>query len=229
MLWTRLRLNLLLALRRRGLLRWLVLSRWRRLLRTRLRLNLLLTLLGRWSRSWLVLSRWGRLLRTGLRLRLRLNLLLARGWRRCGSGLISRRLVAVRWCVWRWRGGRRWLRAGPCGGRRLIAIRLNILLRRGRLLSCVGLPGSVRRLRLRCVGLLRCVRRRGGWRRARSRSGTWRDYRGDGFALRDWLGHSNDGGFSVVDGSELLAILRGLFAMLNLSGHRGNTLFARGS
>jgi hypothetical protein len=81
---------------------------------------------------------------------------------------------------------------------------------------------------LRCVGLLRCIRWRGGWRRARSRSGTRRDYRSDGFALRDWLGNCDDGRLAIVDGGELLAILRGLFAMLNLSGHRGNTLLARG-
>jgi len=32
----------------------------------------------------------------------------------------------------------------------------------------------------------------------------------------------------VVDGGKLLAILRGLFAMLNLGGHRRNTLLASG-
>jgi hypothetical protein len=80
---------------------------------------------------------------------------------------------------------------------------------------------------LSCVGLLRGVRRRGR-RRARSRSGAPRNYRRDGFALRDWLGHCDDGWLAVVDGSELLAILRGLFAMLDLRGHRGNTLLARG-
>jgi hypothetical protein len=46
--------------------------------------------------------------------------------------------------------------------------------------------------------------------------------------LRDWLGGCEDGRLPVVDGSELLAILRGLFAMLNLGGHRRNTLLAYG-
>jgi hypothetical protein len=32
----------------------------------------------------------------------------------------------------------------------------------------------------------------------------------------------------LIDRGELLAILRGLFAMLNLGGHRGNALLARG-
>jgi hypothetical protein len=32
----------------------------------------------------------------------------------------------------------------------------------------------------------------------------------------------------VIDGGELLAILGGLFAMLDLSGHRRNALLARG-
>jgi hypothetical protein len=46
--------------------------------------------------------------------------------------------------------------------------------------------------------------------------------------LWDWLGGCNDGWLPVIDGGELLAILRGLFAMLNLSVHRGNALLARG-
>jgi hypothetical protein len=46
--------------------------------------------------------------------------------------------------------------------------------------------------------------------------------------LRDWLYRCNDNRLSVIDGGELLAILRGLFAMLNLGGHRGDTLLARG-
>jgi hypothetical protein len=46
--------------------------------------------------------------------------------------------------------------------------------------------------------------------------------------LRDWLRHCNDGRPPLIDRGELLAILRGLFAMLNLGGHRGNALLARG-
>jgi len=44
--------------------------------------------------------------------------------------------------------------------------------------------------------------------------------------LRDWLGCGYDGGLAVIDGGELLAILRRLFAMLNLGGHRRNALLA---
>jgi hypothetical protein len=46
--------------------------------------------------------------------------------------------------------------------------------------------------------------------------------------LLDRLGHCHDGGLAVIYRGKLLAILRGLFAMLNLGGHRGNTLLARG-
>jgi hypothetical protein len=74
-----------------------------------------------------------------------------------------------------------------------------------------------------------------GWRgllgrrqRALGRSGARRNYCGDGFALLDWLGRGNDRRLAVIDGGKLLAILRGLFAMLNLSGHRRNTLLAGG-
>jgi hypothetical protein len=45
--------------------------------------------------------------------------------------------------------------------------------------------------------------------------------------LRDWLSRCHDGWLPIVDGGKLLAILRGLFAMLNLCGHRRNTLLAR--
>ena len=212
--WLR-RLNLLLTLLRWG---WsgLVLSRRRRLLRTRLWLNLLL--LRRRSRSRLVLRWLGRLLRTSLRLGLTLNLL--RGWRRCGSGgrLISSRLIAIRLRLdWGWRRSRRRLRARTPGGR-LTGIGLNILP------GCVGLPCRV--LLLSGVRLLRCVRLRDWWNRARGRSGTRRNYRSDGFALRYWLRRCNDSWLSLIHGNELLSILRGLFAMLNLSGHRGNALFA---
>jgi len=98
----------------------------------------------------------------------------------------------------------------------LIAIRLNILL------CCVWLTSAVGPLLLSGVG--RC----GRWREARSRSGARWNYRGDGFALRDWLGCGDDGGLAVIDGGELLAILGGLFAVLNLGGHRGNALLASG-
>jgi hypothetical protein len=230
-----LRLNLLLTLRRRGR-RWLVLSRRRRLLRARLRLNLLLAL-SRRSRSWLVLSWRRRLLRARLRLnlllalrrwglswfilrrrrrllraRLRLDLLLARGWLRSG------RLITIGWLLG-WHRGRRWLRARPRGGR-LIAIGLNILLGWSRLLRAVWLAS--------CVGLLRCVRWRSGLRWSRSWSGTRGNYRRDGFALRGWLCHSYDNRLAMIDSGKLLAILRGLVAMLNLSGHRRNALLARG-
>ena len=226
LLRTRLRLDLLLTLRRRSLL---LLPWWRCLLRTRLWLNLLPTLRRRcWgrlilrrrcllrmllglnllltlrrSRCWLV-PRWRRRL---LRTRLRLNLLLARG------RLISGRLIAIGLLL-NW--GRSWLRAGPTGGRRLIAIRLNILLGRGRL------PGTTRLLLLHGVGWC------GRWSGARCWSGARGNYGGDGFALRDRLGRGDDGGLAVIDGGELLAILGGLFAMLNLGGHRRNTLLARG-
>jgi hypothetical protein len=76
--------------------------------------------------------------------------------------------------------------------------------------------------------LLHGVGRCGRWRGARNRSRARWNYRGDGFALRDWLGHCNDGGLAVIDGRKLLAILGGLLAMLNLGGHRRNTLLARG-
>jgi hypothetical protein len=46
--------------------------------------------------------------------------------------------------------------------------------------------------------------------------------------LLDRLCGCDDGGLAVIDGGELLAILRGLFAVLNLGGHRRNTLLARG-
>jgi len=98
----------------------------------------------------------------------------------------------------------------------LIAIRLNILLGPDRLTSTVRLL------------LLHGVGRRGRWPGTRSRSRARWNYRGDRFALRDWLGCGNDGRLAVIDGGELLAILRGLFAMLNLSGHRGNALLAGG-
>jgi len=75
---------------------------------------------------------------------------------------------------------------------------------------------------------LRCVRRCGGRRRARSRSGTGRNYRSDGFALGNWLGCCHDGRLAVIDSGKLLAILGGLFAMLNLGGHRRNALLAGG-
>ena len=98
----------------------------------------------------------------------------------------------------------------------MIAIRLNILLSRSRLTS------TVRLLLLHGVGW------RGRWRGARSRSGARGNYRGDGFALRDWLGCGDDGGLAVIDGGKLLPVLRGLFAMLNLGGHRRNALLAGG-
>lgn len=72
------------------------------------------------------------------------------------------------------------------------------------------------------------VRQCCGRRRARSWSGARRNYCGDGFALLNWLGRGNYGGLAVVDGGKLLAILRGLFTMLNLSGHRRNALLAGG-
>jgi hypothetical protein len=171
----------------------------------RFRLNLLVAL--RRSRSWLVLH-WRRRL---LRVSLWLNLLLARGRRRYWSGcrLIGRRLIAIGLLL-NW--SRSWLR-GPSGGQ-LIAIRLNILLSGSRLTSAVTL------LLLHGVGW--CGRWRGAW----SRSGARWNYRGDGFALLDRLGCGNDGGLAVIDGGELLAILGGLFAMLNLGGHRRNTLLA---
>jgi hypothetical protein len=67
-----------------------------------------------------------------------------------------------------------------------------------------------------------------GRRWARSWSWARRNYGGDGFALRDWLGRGYHGGLAVVDGGKLLAILGGLFAMLNLGGHWRNALLARG-
>jgi hypothetical protein len=215
LLRTRLWLDLLRTLRRCRCGRLVLAWRWR-LLRARLWLNLLL--LRRRSRSRLVLRWLGRLLRTSLRLGLTLNLL--RGWRRCGSGgrLISSRLIAIRLRLdWGWRRSRRRLRARTPGGR-LTGIGLNILP------GCVGLPGRV--LLLSGVRLLRCVRLRDWWNRARGRSGTRRNYRSDGFALRYWLRCCNDSWLSLIHGNELLSILRGLFAMLNLSGHRGNALFA---
>ena len=139
------------------------------------------------------------MLRTSLRLRLGLNLAL-------------RRLIAIRLLL-NWRGSRRWLSARSCSGGRLIAIWLHILL-------CIWLTHS--------VGLLRCVRRWRGRRGARGRSWTRRNHRSDGFALRDWLGHCYNGWLAVIDSSELLAILGGLFAMLNLRGHRRYTLLTRG-
>ena len=86
------------------------------------------------------------------------------------------------------------------------------------------------RSRLATVGLLlpQAVRWRGSWRGAWSRSEARWNYRGDGFALRDRLSCGNDGGLAVIDGGKLLAILCGLFAMLNLGGHRGNALLAGG-
>jgi hypothetical protein len=219
----RLRLNLLLLLTL-GSWCWLVLRWRRRLLRTGLRLNLLLALgrrswlltrrrrllrMSLWlnllltlqrSRSWLVLN-WGRCL---LRASLRLNLLLARGRRR--YRLISRRLVAIGLL----RGARLWAYGW------WVAMRLNILLSRSRLTS------TVRLLLLHGVGW------RGRWRGTRSRSGARGNYGGDGFALRDWLGCGDDGGLAVIDGGKLLTVLRGLFAMLNLGGHRRNALLARG-
>jgi len=111
--------------------------------------------------------------------------------------------------------GRSWLRVWPASGR-LIAIGLDILLSRSRLTS------AIRLLLLRGVGWC------GRWRGARSRSGARWNYRGDGFALLDRLGRRSDGWLAVIDGGELLAILRGLFAMLNLGAHRRNTLLARG-
>jgi len=212
-------LNLLLTLRRRSLL---LLPRWRCLLRMRLRLNLLLALR---RRCLLLLPRW----RCLLRMRLRLNLLLALR-RRSWSRLILRRRCLLRMRLWldllstlgRSQSGlvlswwRRYRSSSRLIGGRLIAIRLNILL------CCVGLTSAVGLLLLRGVG--RC----GRWRGARSRSGARWNYRGDGFALRDRLGHCNDGGLAVIDGGELLAILGGLFAVLNLGGHRGNALLASG-
>ena len=65
----------------------------------------------------------------------------------------------------------------------------------------------------------RAVRGRGAGRARRN-------YGRDGLALRDWLGSGHNGGLAVIDGCELLAILRGLFAMLNLGGHRRNALLA---
>jgi hypothetical protein len=75
---------------------------------------------------------------------------------------------------------------------------------------------------------LRCAWWCGGRRRARSWNGARRNYCGDGFALWDWLGRSNDRRLPIVYGGKLLAILRGLFAMLNLGGHRRNALLAGG-
>jgi len=236
LLRARLWLNLLLALRRRSWGR-LVLRWWRRLLRMSLRLNLLLAL----RRRLLLLTRWWCLLRVRLWLNLllalrRRRLLLTRWWCLLRVHLWLNLLLALRrsrsWLVLRWRNGllrtslrlnlllargRRCYRS-RCRlvGRRLIAIRLNILLGRGRL------TGTVELLWLHGIGC-------GRWRGARSRSRARWNYCGDGFALRDRLGCGNDGGLAVIDGGELLAILRGLFAMLNLSGHRGNTLFAGGS
>jgi hypothetical protein len=112
--------------------------------------------------------------------------------------------------------GRSWLRAGPDGGRGLVAIRLNSLWGCGRLTATVGLL------------LLHGVEWRGRWRGAWSWSGARRNDRSDGFALRDWLGSCDDGGLAMINGGELLAILCGLFAMLNLGGHRRDTLLARG-
>jgi hypothetical protein len=78
--------------------------------------------------------------------------------------------------------------------------------------------------------LLRGVRLRlcGRWSGSRSWGRARGNYCGDGLALRDWLSRCNDGRLPIVDGSELLAILRGLFAMLNLGGHWRDTLLARG-
>ena len=95
-------------------------------------------------------------------------------------------------------------------------MRLNILLSGSRLTS------TVRLLLLHGVGW------RGRWRGTRSRSGACGNYGGDGFALRDWLDCGDDGGLAVIDGGKLLTVLRGLFAMLNLGGHRRNALLARG-
>jgi hypothetical protein len=44
----------------------------------------------------------------------------------------------------------------------------------------------------------------------------------------DRLRRCNDGRLAVVDGCKLLAILCGLFAMLNLGGHGRNALLACG-
>jgi hypothetical protein len=93
---------------------------------------------------------------------------------------------------------------------------LNILLSRSRLTSTVRLL------------LLSRIRWRSGRPWARSWSRARRNYGGDGFALRDWLGRGDDGGLAAVGGGELLAILGGLFAMLNLGGHRRNALLAGG-
>ena len=84
------------------------------------------------------------------------------------------------------------------------------------------MTSTVRLLLLHGVG--RCGRRRG----TRSRRGAGWNYCGDRFALRDWLGCGNHGGLAVIDGGKLLAILGGLFAVLDLSGHRRNTLLAGG-
>jgi hypothetical protein len=46
--------------------------------------------------------------------------------------------------------------------------------------------------------------------------------------LRDGLRRCNHGWLAVIDRSKLLAILRGLFAMLNLGGHRRDALLACG-
>jgi hypothetical protein len=120
--------------------------------------------------------------------------------------LISRRLVAIGLL----QGARLW----ACGW--WVAIRLNILLSRSRLTSTVRL--------LLLHGVWSC----GRWRGTRSRSGARGNYGGDGFALRDCLGCGDDGGLAAIDGGKLLTVLRGLFAMLNLGGHRRNALLARG-
>ena len=46
--------------------------------------------------------------------------------------------------------------------------------------------------------------------------------------MRDWLCHSYDNRLAMIDSGELLAILCGLFAMLNLGSHRRNALLAGG-
>jgi hypothetical protein len=47
--------------------------------------------------------------------------------------------------------------------------------------------------------------------------------------LWNWLRRCSDGRLAVIDCDKLLAILRGLFAVLNLGGHWWNTLLARSS
>jgi len=66
--------------------------------------------------------------------------------------------------------------------------------------------------------LVRC-----NWPRHRSRP-CW-NHRSNRLALRNWLGLRHHRWFPVIYSRELLTILRGLLADLNLGGHRRNALF----